>query len=572
VGRNPTARAERVAVVQRRIGVIFGLFFALLVLAAGRTVYLGVLRAGSLRKAASDQQLTSETVNAPRGAITDRNGVDLAVSEPAQDIAADPYLISDPLDAARRLAPLLGRPQASVLTELTQRTGFVYLARALPEHAAQAVLAAARESKIAGISGTPVMRRVYPRGTLAAQVLGEVGTKGEGRLGLEYSRNALLSGRSGERRVVSDALGQPLSITEVRREVPGRSLTLTLDANIQQRAEDVLAAVARVFAPKDATAIVMDPRSGAILALANWPQVDAGNSGAYSPSAYVEAMEDRAVSFDYEPGSTFKAVTVSGALEAGLITPSTPFNIPDQIQVAERTIHDDTEHPEETLTTSQILARSSNVGAIKIGELEGAPRFNEWMHRYGFGARTGVDLPGEEAGVTLSLAQYSGSSMGNLPIGQGELVTPMQMATAYSAIANGGVLRPPYIVGAIGGRPRPAPAGHRIISANTAADLRKMLEGVLGPEGTASQVSIPGYQLAGKTGTASKVDPETGEYSKTAYVASFIGFAPASDPKLLCAVVVDEPSAGSIYGGAVAAPAFGQIMSFALPYLGVAPG
>jgi len=549
---------------QRRIGAIFALFFVLLILAAGRTVYLGVLRGGSLRKAASDQQLTHEAVSAPRGTITDRNGVDLAVSEPAQDISADPYLVTDPLGASRQLAPLLGETQASVLRKLSERAGFVYLARALPARRAQAVLAL----KITGVSGTPVMRRVYPRGTLAAQVLGVVGTEGTGLAGLEYSRNALLGGRSGERRVVSDAIGQPVSIAETRREVPGESLSLTLDANIQQRAEDELGAIARVFAPKDATAIVMDPRSGAILALANWPQVDANDPGA-SPA---EALEDRAVGFAYEPGSTFKAFTVSGALEAGLVTPSTPFNIPDQIQVAEKTIHDDTEHPEETLTTSQILARSSNVGAIKIGALEGPERFNDWVHRFGFGARTGVELPGEESGVTLPLQKYSGSSMGNLPIGQGELVTPMQMASAYSAIANGGILRPPHIVRAIGGRPQREPAGHRILSPSTAAALRQMLEGVLGPEGTASQVSIPGYQLAGKTGTASKVDPATGEYSNSAYVASFIGFAPATDPKLLCAVVVDEPSSGSIYGGAVAAPAFGQIMSFALPYLGVAPG
>ncbi len=552
------------AVVQRRIGAIFGLFFVLLVLAAGRTVYLGVLRGDTLRKAASNEQLTYETVTAPRGTITDRTGVDLAVSEPAQDISADPLLITDPLDAARRLAPLLGEQQAAVLSKLSERTGFVYLARALPQRAAQAVLAL----KLAGVTGTSVMRRVYPRGTLAAQVLGVVGTEGGGLAGLEYSRNDVLGGRSGRRRVVSDALGQPVSIAETRQEVPGEQLSLTLDANIQQRAEDVLGAVARAFGPKDATAIVMDPRSGAILALANWPQVDANDPGA-SPA---EAMQDRAVGFDYEPGSTFKAVTVSGALQAGLITPSTPFNIPDQIQVAEKTIHDDTEHPEETLTTAQILARSSNVGAIEIGKLEGEARFNGWVHRFGFGAPTGVDLPGEEAGVTLPLNRYSGSSMGNLPIGQGELVTPMQMATAYSAIANGGILRPPRIVRAIGGRAQPEPAGHRIISTTTAAALRQMLEGVLGPEGTASQVSIPGYQLAGKTGTASKVDPTTGEYSQSKYVASFIGFAPAQDPELLCAVVVDEPSSGSIYGGAVAAPAFGQIMSFALPYLAIPPG
>jgi cell division protein FtsI (penicillin-binding protein 3) len=553
-----------VAVLERRVGAIFAVCFALLVLAAGRTAYLSVVRGGSLRKAASDQQLTEETVTARRGAITDRNGVDLAISEPAQDVSADPYLIGDPLTAARELAPVLAQTQASVLEKLSEHVGFVYLARALPARAAQAVLAL----KIAGVSGTPVTRRVYPRGTLAAQVLGVVGTEGKGLAGLEYSRNALLSGRSGERRVVSDARGEPVSITETRREEPGASLSLTLDANIQQRAEDVLSAVARVFVPKDATAIVMDPRSGAILALANWPQVDAADPG-LSPA---EQIEDRAVGFDYEPGSTFKVVAVSGALEAGLISPTTPFNIPDQIHVAEKTIHDDTEHPEETLTTAQILARSSNVGAIKIGQIEGAERFNNWVHRYGFGAATGVDLPGEEAGVTLPLHEYSGSSMGNLPIGQGELVTPMQMASAYAAIANGGILRPPHIVGAVGGRPVAPARGHRIITPATAAELRRMLEGVLGPEGTASQISIPGYQLAGKTGTASKIDPQTGEYSQNKFVASFIGFAPATDPRLLCAVVVDEPSAGSIYGGAVAAPAFGQIMSFALPYLGIAPG
>jgi cell division protein FtsI (penicillin-binding protein 3) len=553
-----------VAAVQSRIGAIFGLFFLLLVLAAGRTLYLGVVHGASLRRVASNQQLTYETVTAQRGTISDRNGVDLAVSEPAQDISADPYLVKDPLGAAQRLAPLLGRSQASVLTKLSERRGFVYLARALPAASAQAVLAL----KIPGVSGAPVMRRVYPRGTLAAQVLGVVGTEGKGLSGLEYSRDSLLSGRSGKRRVVSDAIGQPVSITEISPEVPGPAVSLTLDANVQQRTEDVLAAVGKVFNPKDATAIVMDPRTGAVLAMANWPQMNANDPSA-SPAA---ASENRAVGFAYEPGSTFKAVTVSGALQQGLVSPSTPFNIPDLIHVADRTIHDDTEHPEETLTTAQILARSSNVGAIQIGKLEGAESFNRWVHAFGFGAPTGIELPGEEMGVTLPLSHYSGSSMGNLPIGQGELVTPIQMASAYSAIANGGILPPAHIVSSVAGRARVQPAGRRVISAATAASLRQMLEGVLAPGGTASEVSIPGYQLAGKTGTASKIDPATHEYSQTAYVASFIGFAPASNPKLLCAVVVDEPQTGSIYGGRVAAPAFGQIMSFALPYLRVPPG
>jgi cell division protein FtsI (penicillin-binding protein 3) len=543
--------------------MIFGAFFVLLALAAGRAAYLGLLQGASLRRDADDQQITDETVVAQRGTITDRNGVDLAISEPARDLSADPYLLSDPLGAAQRLAPLLGQSQNEVLHKLSERSGFVYLARDVPLRKAEAVLAL----KIPGVNGTPSMHRVYPRDDLAAQVLGDVGVEGDGLSGIEAYSNDVLSGHAGERRVVSDALGQPVSISEPHAEVPGESVALTLDANIQQRAEDVLGAVAQAFDPKDATAIVMDPRSGAILALANWPQENANDPEASSEAA----TEDRAVNFNYEPGSTFKVVAVSGALQEGLITPTTGFNVPDQIQVAERTIHDDTEHPEETLTTAQILARSSNVGAIEIGKLEGAATFNEWVHRYGFGARTGVDLPHEETGVTLALENYSGSSMGNLPIGQGELVTPIQMATAYAAIANGGILRPAHIVGSIDGHAQPLPAGHRIISEATAASLRHMLEGVLGPEGTAAEVSIPGYTLAGKTGTAQKVDEQTGEYSKTAYVASFIGFAPASDPKLLCAVIVDEPQNGSIYGGTVAAPAFGQIMSFALPYMGIGP-
>ncbi|HEY5044732.1 MAG TPA: penicillin-binding transpeptidase domain-containing protein, partial [Solirubrobacteraceae bacterium] len=340
------------AVVQHRIGVIFGVFFLLLVLAAGRTLYLGTLHSGTLRKAARDQQLTDEIVPAQRGTITDRNGIDLAVSEPAEDVSATPYLVKNPLNAAQRLAPLLGKTQATVLKDLSEHSGFVYLARALPAKQAQAVMALA----IPGVAGAPVMRRVYPRGTLAAQVLGIVGTEGNGLMGLEYSRNALLHGRAGERRVVSDAIGQPVSIEDVHPEVTGASLSLTLDANIQRRTENVLDAVGRVFAPKDATAIVMDPHSGAILALANWPQVNAND-----PSGAPEgALDDRAVGFDYEPGSTFKAFTISGALQRGLITPSTPFSIPNQIQVADRTIHDDTEHAEETLTTAQILAQSSN--------------------------------------------------------------------------------------------------------------------------------------------------------------------------------------------------------------------
>ncbi len=415
------------------------------------------------------------------------------------------------------------------------------------------------------------MRRVYPRGTLAAQVLGIVGTEheGAGLMGLEYSQNSTLAGRAGERSVVSDAIGQPISIAETRHERAGSSIALTLDANIQQRAEDVLSAVGRVFHPKDSTAIVMDPRTGAILAMANWPLVN-GND---PPAKPEEAFENRAVSFNYEPGSTFKVVTVSGALQEGRITPNTGFEIPDQIELGGRTIHDDTEHETESLTAAQILAQSSNVGAIKIASLLGPENFNSWVHRFGFGAPTGANIPGEESGATLPLEKYSGSSMGNLPIGQGELVTPIQMATLYSAIANGGILRPPHIVGAVGGHTVPEPAGRRVISTSTAARGTRNAQGRAcawwhrqrGLDTTATNSPARRERPARST-------PRPANIRKSAYVASFVGFAPASNPKLLCAVIVDEPQADSIYGGVVAAPAFGQIMEFALPYLGIPSG
>jgi cell division protein FtsI (penicillin-binding protein 3) len=549
--------------VTRRIGLLFVLFLALLTVGALRSLYLAGVKGGSLKRLAASQQLKVQTIPALRGDITDRNGVDLAVSEPADDVAADPQLLSNPLAAAAKLAPLLHQTQQQLFDKLANRaSGFVYLARALPDSRAQALLKAG----VPGISATPVNRRVYPRGPLAAQLLGLIGTDGDGHAGLEFTDNRILRGQDGTRRTIADALGHPISISDVHPAEPGQSIRLTLDANIQSRAEDVLRAVGAVYQPKDASAIVMDPRTGAVLAMASWPRVDDNPGDSFSPAD----QQNRAIGFDYEPGSTFKVVTIAAALQGGVVTPDSSFDLPPQIQVADRSIHDAEPRGYETMTTSQILARSSNVGAITIALRLGRPTFNTWVHRFGFGAATGVDLAGEERGETLPLSQYSGSSMGNLPIGQGELVTPLQMATAYAAIANGGILRPPRVVASVDGRPTPAPRGHRIVSPAVAAELRTMLQGVLAPGGTASEVSIPGYQLAGKTGTANKVDPTTGLYSDTRYVASFIGFAPAQDPKLLCAVVVDEPQ-GAIYGGTVAAPAFGQIMAFALPYMGIGP-
>jgi cell division protein FtsI (penicillin-binding protein 3) len=309
----------------------------------------------------------------------------------------------------------------------------------------------------------------------------------------------------------------------------------------------------------------MDPRDGGILALANWPQVNANAPGA----APDYARQNRAIGVNYEPGSTFKAFTVAAALEDGLVTPDTQFNLPPTITVADREIEEAHPRGYVTLSTRGILEISSNVGAIMIGQRLGADGFDRWVRRFGFGSPTGIDLPGEESGIVLDLEDYSGSSMGNLPIGQGIAVTPMQMAAGYAAIANGGILRPPHIVERVGGRAAAKPKGRRVISESTSASVRRMLEGVLGPGGTASGAAIEGYELGGKTGTAEKPD-EFGGYSKTKFVSSFVGFAPARRPKLLVAVMVDEPQ-GDIYGGTVAAPAFKEITSFALNYLRIAP-
>jgi cell division protein FtsI/penicillin-binding protein 2 len=550
-----------VGVADRRIGILFVAFVALLSIALMRATYLGAVRAGSLQRAAATQQVTKVDIPAPRGAITDRHGVELAVSVSADDVVADPYLIKDPQSVAQKLAPLLGEPVATVLVDVTRpHTGFVYLAHLLAGDRAAAI----NRLHIVGITMIPQTKRVYPRVWAASQVLGSVGWGDRGLSGIEYLYNPLLRGVDGIRRTVSDAIGQPISIDQVRPTVPGKGIQLTIDAALQDEVEQVLAGVGAQYSPKGATAIVMDPNSGQILALANWPRIDANDPSA-APSY---ASEDRAVSFNYEPGSTFKAFTVAGALQDHVVQPGTQIDIPPVLQVADRQIHDAESHGYETLSVAQILKVSSNIGADKIGMMLGPQRFDYWVHRFGFGARTGVDLPGDQQGIVLHWQHYSGSSMGNLPMGQGESVTPLQMATAYSAIANGGILRPPRIVKSIGGKPVPEARGQRIISQTAAAQLRNMLRGVLADGGTASGAAIPGWDLAGKTGTANEVI--NGQYSSSAYAASFIGFVPASHPQLLVAVMVDRPQ-GAIYGGSVAAPAFQKIVGWAVPYFGISP-
>jgi len=546
--------------IERRIGLLFAGFLLCFLVIVGRAFWLQGVQGGALASEATSQQTEDVTVPGLRGSLLDRSGNELAASENAVTIFATPYQVKNPPQAAAKLAPILELDKGEVLESLTADNGFSYIAHKVSLEQAGRV----ERLKLAGIGEQPDTRRTYPQGEMAGQVIGAVGSENQGLTGLEAGEESVLSATDGERRIVRDARGDPIRQETAKEAEDGEDIQLTLDPQIQEKTERVLAEVGETYAPKGATAIVMDPRSSQILAMANWPPVDPNDLS----SASNEDLINKATGFTYEPGSTFKAFTVSAALEEKLVTPTSSFVLPPSIQVADRTIEDAEERGTETMSVAEILAHSSNVGAVTIGLEIGAEKFSRWIGRFGFGRPTGVQFPAEEQGLVPSLDEYSGSSMGNLPIGQGLAVTPMQMMAGYAAIADGGILKQPQLIERIGDEKVHEPKGHRVIDAGVAAQVREMLEGVLAAGGTASEVSVPGYTLAGKTGTAQVA--ENGTYSETKYVASFIGFAPAQDPKFLAAVIVDQPQ-GDIYGGSVAAPAFGQIAAFSLPYLGVAP-
>jgi cell division protein FtsI (penicillin-binding protein 3) len=544
--------------IERRIGLLFAGFLAAFLLIICRAFWLQGVEASQLSSQALEQQTETVMVPGLRGSILDRNGTRLASSEDAATIVATPYLVKKPQLAAQKIAPILKQKPAEVLKALTTESGFAYLAKDID------LAAAAKIEKlgIEGIEQLPGSRRTYPQGEMAGQVIGVVGSEGEGLTGIEEGEESVLAGEEGERHLVTDALGDPIKLETAKEAEDGEDVQLTLDPVIQREAEKALAKVGETYSPKNATAVVMDPETSEILAMANWPPVDPGDLEHVSN----DDLLNQATGLNYEPGSTFKAFTVSAALEEGLVTPQTEFTIPPSIEIGERIITDAEEHGTENLTVEQILARSSNIGAVEIGQKIGATKYSKWIERFGFGQKTGVQFPNEEHGIVPKLSEYSGATMGNLPMGQGAAVTPMQMMQGYAAIADDGIERPPQLVKRIGEEPVHEPKGHRVISAQVAAEIRQMLEGVLGPEGTASGIEVPGYTLAGKTGTAQVA--ENGGYSKTKYIASFIGMAPAAHPKFLAAVIVDEPE-GEIYGGSVAAPAFSEIAVSALPYLGV---
>ncbi len=544
--------------IERRIGLLFAAFLLCFLVIVGRAFWLQGVKGSQLASEAVSQQTETVTVPGLRGALLDRRGTKLAASEDAATIYATPYQVKNPPRAAAKLAPILGEKKGEVLEALTAESGFSYVAQKVSLDTAARV----KNLGLEGIGELPDSRRVYPQGTMAGQVVGAVGSKSQGLTGLEAGEEAALAGSDGEQRIVNDALGDPIRLETVKGAEDGEDVETTLDPAIQGETERVLAKVGETYAPKGATAIVIDPRSSQILAMANWPPVDPNDLSEVSN----EDLMNRATGFNYEPGSTFKAFTIAAALEEKLVTPQTEFVLPPQIHVADRTIEDAEERGTETMSVARILAQSSNVGAVTIGEEVGEKHLSQWIGRFGFGRPTGIQFPNEQIGIVPKLSEWSGSSIGNIPIGQGLAVTPIQMVAGYTAIANGGMLRPPQLIKRIGEREIHEPKGKRVIKPAVAQELREMLEGVVEAGGTASAISVPGYTLAGKTGTAQVA--ENGTYSETKYVASFIGFAPARDPKLLAAVIVDQPQ-GEIYGSSVAAPAFGEIAAYALPYLGV---
>jgi cell division protein FtsI/penicillin-binding protein 2 len=545
----------------RRIRLLLALFSLVFAATLGRAMWLQGVRAETLGRLATKQHRDEVEVPASRGTIYDRTGVQLAIGEQATTVYADPLQIRKPTAVAAVVAHALHLNPQSVYRKLADRSrGFVYLVR----KANPAWAAALAKREITGLGFIPEERRFYPQRSVAAQVLGYAGLDNHGLDGLELELDGILAGRPGREQVVKDPLGQTIDVLESTAARDGGDVYLTLDHTIQAEAETVLRQTVEKWQAKDATATVLDPRTGGILAMAVAPGYDANGFGAVDRAL----QRNRAVTDTYEPGSTFKLVTVAGALSSGIVTPQTQFTLPYSIQVADRVIHDAEPRGTETMSVAQILAKSSNVGAITLARLLGKDRLVAWISRFGFGRVTGIDFPGESPGIVLPPERWSGSTIGNVPIGQGIAVTPIQMAAAYAAIANGGVWTRPHLVDHVGGMHARPTAARRIVAPQVAAQLTTMLQNVV-LDGTGTLAAIPGYRVAGKTGTAAKPDGHGG-YSDTEYVASFVGFVPATRPQLVVLVTVDEPR-GAIWGGVVAAPAFQQIARFCLQYLEVPP-
>ena len=545
----------------RRIRLVLTIFVFAFAAMFARAAWLQGVRAGSYERLAAGQHKATIVDPAGRGAMFDRTGVQMAIGRQATTVYANPRQIQDPAATARVVAKALKLDPEKVQLALSDRSrGFVYLARKVdPKRAAEL-----RAAGIVGLGFSDEEQRVYPLTHVAAQVLGYAGTDNRGLSGLELGLEKVLAGKAGSETVIRDPSGRPIDILSSTAAHEGQNVTLTLDHNIQAQAEAVLRKTIDRWQANGASAIVLDPRTGGILAMA----VERGYDANRFPIVPKDRQRNRTVTDTYEPGSTFKIVTVSAVLSEGLVTPQTAFTLPYSLQVSDRVIHDAHPRGPERMTVDRILSHSSNVGTITLAQLLGAQRLSQWISRFGFGHRTGIDFPGETRGIVPPLERWSGSTIGTLPIGHGIAITPVQMAAAYGTVANEGVWLQPHLVERVGTKGRPPVRARRILTPRVSQQMLRMMEDVV-IEGTGQEAQLPGYTVAGKTGTAAKPDP-SGGYSTSRYVASFVGIVPAKNPRLVILVTVDEPAA-SIWGGVVAAPAFQEIAGFDLQYLEIPP-
>jgi len=545
-----------------RLLVIFGLAVVWMFAVLARVSYLQLFRYREYLERANSQQQRIIEISPMRGVIYDRNGRELAMSIPVDSCFANPDEISDPAMVARLLSHVLGTPAEEIEQKLAQSRSFAWIARKItPQQAARI-----QALNLRGIYFQKENKRFYPQRTLASSVLGYVDMDEHGLGGVEYSLDKLIRGRPTRMLVLADARRRWLDSSEAGSD-KGDNVVLTIDETIQFIAEKALATgIARTHA-KGGSVVVQDPNTGQLLAVANWPAFDSNDAGSYPPEVRV----DRAVSDAYEPGSIFKTILFSSALQEGVVQPTEVVDCQmGSIVVAGQLIHDHARFG--LLSATEILEHSSDVGSIKIALRLGAPKYYQYIRSFGFGRLTGIKLPGENPGLLRPLGDWTASSIGYIAIGQEISVTPVQMISAESAIANGGTLRRPQIVREVtrGNQVvmREDPDPRRVISESTAATMREMMEQVI-LEGTGKGYAQPlGYTAAGKTGTAQKIDPATGRYSKTNYNASFIGYAPVNNPVVTILVNLDSPVGGH-EGNATAGPIFKEVAEQVLAYKNV---
>ncbi|HMK61647.1 MAG TPA: penicillin-binding protein 2 [Dissulfurispiraceae bacterium] len=512
---------------------------------------------------ARGQQIRKEVIPVKRGIIMDRRGHELAVNLETESIFCNPTEVTSAKEVARSLSTTIHKDARAIYAKLVTDKHFSWVERKVEVEKAQKIQA----MKMNGVGLVTEMKRVYPKGALASHVVGFVNLDNKGMEGVERGYEKYLTAKEGSTYVTKDAKGISLSEGS-RQDIHGNDIVLTIDEGLQYILEKNLDAAIKKWRPASATAIMMDPFTGEILALANRPNFNPGELADANPSE----IRNRAITDCYEPGSTFKIVVGIAALEEKVVNPETHFDCSaGAIEVGGRRIKDD--HKHGVLPFREVIQKSSNVGTIKTALMVGKPKVYEYIKKFGFGEKTGVDLQGEISGLVKSPEKWSGTSIGAMAIGQEIAVTPLQVLRAYSAVANGGYLVTPHVVKEIH-----SPAGemilkvepktHKIISAQTAAVFRDILKTVTETGGTATEAAVEGNDVAGKTGTAQLFDPQTKRYSKTRYIGSFVGFVPADKPRLAMIVVIKEPK-GQIYGGVVAAPVFRQISNDALSYLTV---